>query len=142
MKNQIYPCLWFDGQARAAAEFYCSIFRNSKIVEENHLIVKWEIDGKPFIGLNGGPQFKFNEAISFVVECENQEEIDRYWNHLIADGGNESQCGWCRDKYGVSWQVVPNSLGKLLSATDKGEKVVKVFMQMKKIDIAALQNAS
>lgn len=141
MQNQIYPCLWFDGQAREAAEFYCSIFSNSKIIEDNSLVVKWEINGNTFIGLNGGPHFKFNEAISFVIECENQEEIDHYWYSLIANGGLESQCGWCKDKYGVSWQVVPKALGKLMANRERSENVVKAFMQMKKIDIAMLQNA-
>ena len=98
MTNQIYPCLWFDGQAKAAAEFYCSIFNNSKITEENPMVVRWELNGKQFMGLNGGPQFKFNEAVSFATECETQEEIDHYWNNLISNGGAESQCGRCKDQ--------------------------------------------
>ena len=141
MQNQIYPCLWFDGQAKAAAEFYCSIFSNSKITEENPMVVKWELNGNQFMGLNGGPHFKFNEAISFVIECENQQEIDHYWNNLILNGGAESQCGWCKDQFGVSWQVVPKILGKLMADPEKGDRVVKAFMQMKKFDIATLQNA-
>ena len=115
MTNNIYPCLWFDGQAKAAAEFYCSIFKNSKITEENPMVVRWELDGKQFMGLNGGPQFKFNEAVSFAIECETQEEIDHYWNNLTSNGGAESQCGWCKDRFGVSWQVVPKILSKLMS---------------------------
>ncbi len=140
MKNQIYPCLWFDGEAKAAADFYCSIFSNSKITEENPMVVKWELNGKQFMGLNGGSQFKKNEAISFVIECDIQEEIDHYWNHLIKDGGEEGRCGWCKDKFGVSWQVVPSVLGKLMSDPEKGKRVVQAFMQMKKFDISILQN--
>jgi predicted 3-demethylubiquinone-9 3-methyltransferase (glyoxalase superfamily) len=141
MTNQIYPCLWFDGQAKEAATFYCSIFKHSKITDENPMVVKWELDGKVFMGLNGGPQFKFNEAVSFVIECETQEEIDHFWNNLISDGGAESQCGWCKDKFGVSWQVVPKILGKLMSDPEKGQKVMAAFMQMKKFDIQTLLNA-
>lgn len=141
MTNQIYPCLWFDGQAKAAAEFYCSIFNNSKITEENPMVVRWELNGKQFMGLNGGPQFKFNEAVSFAIECETQEEIDHYWNNLISNGGAESQCGWCKDQYGVSWQVVPKILGELMADPNKGERVVAAFMQMKKFDIQTLLNA-
>jgi predicted 3-demethylubiquinone-9 3-methyltransferase (glyoxalase superfamily) len=141
MTNQVYPCLWFDGQAKAAAAFYCSIFSNSKIIDENPMVVKWEMNGNQFMGLNGGPQFKANEAVSFVVDCENQAEIDYFWNELTADGGEEGQCGWCKDKFGVSWQVVPKILGQLMAHPDKGQRVIAAFMQMKKFDIAALQNA-
>jgi predicted 3-demethylubiquinone-9 3-methyltransferase (glyoxalase superfamily) len=141
MKKQIYPCLWFDGQAKAAAAFYCSIFTNAKITDENPMVVKWEIDGRQFMGLNDGPQFKFNEAVSLVIECDTQEEIDNYWSKLTADGGRESQCGWCKDKFGVSWQVVPSMLGKLMADPEKGERVVAAFMQMKKFDINTLMNA-
>jgi predicted 3-demethylubiquinone-9 3-methyltransferase (glyoxalase superfamily) len=140
MTNQIYPCLWFDGQAKAAAAFYCSIFPNSKITEENPMLVRWELNGNQFMGLNGGPQFKFNEAVSFAIACETQVEIDHYWGNLISNGGAESQCGWCKDQYGVSWQVVPKILGKLMADPEKGERVVAAFMQMKKFDIATLQN--
>jgi predicted 3-demethylubiquinone-9 3-methyltransferase (glyoxalase superfamily) len=141
MTNQIYPCLWFDGQAKAAAEFYCSIFKNSKIISENPMVVRWELNGNQFMGLNGGSNFKFNEAVSFVIECDTQEEIDYYWNNLISNGGTESQCGWCKDKYGISWQVVPSILGKLMSDPEKGQRVVAAFMQMKKFDIQTLMNA-
>jgi predicted 3-demethylubiquinone-9 3-methyltransferase (glyoxalase superfamily) len=140
MKNQLYPCLWFDGQAKVAAEFYCTIFKHSKITEENPMVVKWELNGIQFMGLNGGPQFKFNEAVSFVIECENQEEIDHYWNNLISNGGAESQCGWCKDQFGVSWQVVPKILSQLMSDPEKNEKVIAAFMQMKKFDIQTLIN--
>jgi predicted 3-demethylubiquinone-9 3-methyltransferase (glyoxalase superfamily) len=140
MQNQIYPCLWFDGQAKAAAEFYCSIFSNSKITEENPLVVKWELNGNPFMGLNGGPMYKFSPANSYVIECETQEEIDHYWAKL-GEGGIYNQCGWLDDKFGVSWQVVPKILGKLMADPEKVDRVVKAFMQMKKFDIATLQNA-
>ncbi len=137
----MYPCLWFDGQAKAAAEFYCSIFKNSKITAENPMVVRWELNGNQFMGLNGGPNFKFNEAVSFVLECETQQEIDYYWNELISNGGAESQCGWCKDKYGVSWQVVPSILGKLMSDPERSQRVVAAFMLMKKFDIQTLLNA-
>jgi predicted 3-demethylubiquinone-9 3-methyltransferase (glyoxalase superfamily) len=141
MINQMYPCLWFDGQAKAASEFYCSIFPNSKITAENPMVVRWEVNGNQFMGLNGGLQFKFNEAISFVIECDTQEEIDHYWNNLISNGGVESQCGWCKDQYGVSWQVVPKILGELMAHPEKAERIVAAFMQMKKFDIETLINA-
>ena len=141
MTNQMYPCLWFDGQAKAAAEFYCSIFKNSKITAENPMVVRWELNGIQFMGLNGGPQFKFNEAVSFVIECETQDEIDHYWNHLISNGGAESQCGWCKDQFGVSWQVVPRILSQLMADPENGERVIATFMQMKKFDIEKLVNA-
>lgn len=137
----MYPCLWFDGQAKAAAEFYCSIFPNAKITSENPMVVRWELNGNQFMGLNGGPQFKFNEAISFAIECDTQGEIDHYWNNLISNGGAESQCGWCKDQFGVSWQVVPKILGELMTDPEKGQRVVAAFMQMKKFDIEKLKNA-
>ena len=140
MTNQIYPCLWFDGQAKAAAEFYCSVFKNSKIATENPMAVIFELNGKKFMGLNGGPKFTFNEAVSFVVDCETQEEIDYYWNKLT-EGGEESMCGWLKDKFGVSWQIVPTILGKLMSDPEKGPRVIQAFLKMKKFDIKALENA-
>jgi predicted 3-demethylubiquinone-9 3-methyltransferase (glyoxalase superfamily) len=141
MNTPIYPCLWFDGQAKTAAEFYCSVFKNSAITSEDPMVVRWEINGKQFMGLNGGPQFNCNEAISFVIECENQAEIDYYWGMLTKEGGQESMCGWCKDKFGVSWQVVPSILSKLMSDPEKSQRVVAVFMQMKKFDIEKLLNA-
>jgi len=141
MKNNIYPCLWFDGQAQAAAKFYCSIFKNAKITADNEMVVEFELNGKKFIGLNGGPLFKFNEAVSFVIDCETQEEIDYYWEKLTADGGSEGNCGWLKDKFGVSWQVVPSVLPKLLGNPDKASKVMEVYMKMKKFNIMALENA-
>ena len=140
MSNSIYPCLWFDGQAKAAAEFYCSIFENSKITNDTPMVVIFELNGRKFMGLNGGPTFKFNEATSFVVDCETQEEIDFYWDKLVA-GGSESQCGWLKDKFGVSWQIVPTVLGKLMSDPEKGQRVVQAFMKMKKFEIEKLLNA-
>jgi predicted 3-demethylubiquinone-9 3-methyltransferase (glyoxalase superfamily) len=140
MTNSIYPCLWFDNQAKEAAEFYCSVFKNSKITAENPMVVKFDLNGKSFIGLNGGPMFKFNEAVSLVVECESQEEIDYYWDKLT-EGGTESQCGWLKDKFGFSWQIVPAILGKLMSDPEKGQRVVQAFMKMKKFDIEKLKNA-
>lgn len=137
----MYPCLWFDGQAKAAAEFYCSIFPNSKITGDSGLVVNFELNGQPFMGLNGGPQFKFNEAVSYVINCKDQAEIDHYWYKLIADGGQESMCGWCKDKFGFSWQVIPANLGALMSQPGKGQRVVEAFMKMKKFDVATLENA-
>lgn len=141
MKNETYPCLWFDNQAKSAADFYCSIFPNSKITTDTPMVVNFELNGKKFMGLNGGPLFKFNEAVSFVIPCENQQEIDHYWNKLTADGGQESQCGWLKDKFGLSWQVVPSILGELMSDPEKGQRVVQAFMKMKKFDIETLKNA-
>lgn len=275
MKNNIYPCLWFDGQAKAAAEFYCSVFQNSKIIVDNGMVVMFELNGKKIMGLNGGPMYKinpsvsmfihcasleecnriwnklsegatvlmqldkypwselygwlqdkfgftwqvmksdkdkmmpallftgdqlgkaqtaldfytsifknsavesknyypegspfagnisyaefnlngyplvamdgpnehnftFSEGVSFVVNCESQEEIDYYWNLFTTDGGKESMCGWCKDKYGVSWQVVPSNMGELLSNPANGQRAMQAMFQMKKIDIGALKNA-
>jgi len=141
MTNQIYPCLWFDGQAKAAADFYCSIFPNSKIVNDSGTVVNFELNGQPYMGLNGGDLFNFNEAVSFVISCKDQEEIDYYWNKLIANGGSEGNCGWCKDKYGLSWQVIPAILGELMSNPDKGHQVIQAFLKMKKFDIEILKNA-
>lgn len=140
MNGSIYPCLWFDGKAQEAAKFYCSIFKNSKITIDTPMVVNFELNGKKFMGLNGGPNFKFNEAISFVIDCETQEEIDYYWTKL-SEGGSEQQCGWLKDKYGVSWQVVPTILGKLMSNPEKSGRVMQAFMKMKKFDIEKLMNA-
>jgi predicted 3-demethylubiquinone-9 3-methyltransferase (glyoxalase superfamily) len=141
MKTQLYPCLWFDGNAKTAAEFYCTIFPNSKIINDSGMVVNFELNGQFFMGLNGGNHFKFNEAVSFVIPCKDQAEIDHYWYKLIADGGSESQCGWCKDKFGLSWQVVPAILGELMSDPTKGQRVVQAFMKMQKFDIEALKNA-
>src|SRR6187551_683372 len=141
MTNQIYPCLWFNGQAKEAADFYCSIFKNSKITVNTPMVVNFELNGKKFMGLNGGPHFKFNEAVSFVVDCETQEEIDYYWNKLT-EGGKESMCGWLKDKYGVSWQIIPTMLNKIMSDPAKAGKAAQAFMTMRKLDIEQIVQAS
>lgn len=138
--TNMYPCLWYDGKAKEAATFYCSIFKNSKIVSENPMVVIFEINGTKFMGLNGGPHFKFNEAVSFVVECKDQAEIDYYWEKLT-EGGEESRCGWLKDKYGMSWQIVPAILGKLMNDPERAHRVAAAFMKMTKFDIATLENA-
>jgi len=140
MTNQIYPSLWFENQARAAADFYCSIFKNSKITSENNIVVTFELNGSKFMALNAGPEFKFNEAVSFVVDCETQDEIDYYWSKLTS-GGNEGECGWLKDRFGVSWQIVPTILGKLMSNPEKSSKVMKEILKMKKLEIEKLVTA-
>lgn len=140
MSNSIYPCLWFDGKAKEAAEFYCSVFKNSKILINTPMVVKFELNGSVFMGLNAGPQFKFTEAISYVVECKTQEEIDYYWSRLT-EGGNEIECGWLKDKFGLSWQIVPAILGKLMSDPLKAPRVMQVIQHTKKFNIAELENA-
>ena len=141
MKHEIYPCLWFDGQAQEAAKFYCGVFKDSKITADNQMVVIFELNGKKFMGLNAGPQFKFNEAVSFVVDCDTQEEIDHYWSKLTANGGSEGNCGWLKDRFGVSWQIVPTVLPKLLSDPSKAQRVMQAYMKMKKFDIKGLENA-
>lgn len=158
--HKITPCLWFDGKAEEAANFYVSLFKNSKIGDVSRygdagsdasgqpegavMTVGFEIDGQEFLGLNGGPHFKFNEAVSFIISCDSQEEVDRFWEKLTENGGAESQCGWCKDKYGLSWQVTPTVLQELLKDKDraKAERVMKAMLQMKKIDIATLKKAA
>ena len=140
MPNKMYPCLWFDGQARKAADYYCSIFKNSKILSENPMVVTFELNGNKFMGLNGGPKYKFTPATSFVIECETQEEIDYYWDKL-GEAGRYDQCGWLDDQFGVSWQVVPAVLAKLMSDPDKAPRVINAFMKMSKFDIETLVNA-
>lgn len=156
MIQKIKPFLWFDKEAEDAAKFYCSIFKNSKILEVARfpeggpapagsvMIVNFELEGMQFVGLNAGPTFKFTEAISFVVTTETQEETDYYWNQLTADGGQESACSWLKDKFGLSWQITPRALIELLSDKDakKAARVMKAMMTMKKIDIAALRRAA
>lgn len=141
MKNPVYPCLWFDGNAKAAAEFYCSVFKNSSITQDTPLVVTFDLNGRKFMGLNGGPQFTFSEAVSFVVECDNQADIDYYWNKLTTDGGQESMCGWVKDKFGVSWQIVPSMMGELMADPEKGQRVMQAMMKMRKLDIEKLKNA-
>lgn len=141
MANPIFPCLWFDNQAKEAAEFYCSIFPNSKIIFESPIVVNCELNGQRLMGLNGGPMFKQTEAVSLVIECKDQGEIDHYWYKLIADGGKESQCGWCKDKFGVSWQIVPDNMGALMSDPERAQRVSAAFMKMTKLDIEQLMKA-
>ncbi len=140
MAKQMYPCLWFDGQAKAAADFYCSIFKNSRIISENAIVVKYELNGYGFMALNGGPNYKFTPATSFVVECETQEEIDFFWEKL-GKGGRYDQCGWLDDKFGVSWQIIPAVLHNLMEAPVKAPRVIDAFMKMSKFNIEALLNA-
>src|SRR5690554_1317166 len=153
--NPITPCLWLDGQAEEAAAFYVSVFPNSEVRSVSHygegapfpagtaLVVDFVINGAPFQVINGGPQFVFSEAISFVVDAATQDEIDRYWDVLTADGGEPSMCGWLKDKYGLSWQIVPPILGQLMSDPDrdKADRVMQAMLQMQKLDIASLQAA-
>jgi predicted 3-demethylubiquinone-9 3-methyltransferase (glyoxalase superfamily) len=140
MTNQMYPCLWFDGQAKAAADYYCSIVKNSKILAENPVVVQFELNGNKFMGLNGGPRYKFTPATSFVIECDTQEEIDHYWEQLGKDGRHD-QCGWLDDKFGVSWQIVPAVLHKLMTNPEKAQRVMGALMKMSKLDIKTLTEA-
>jgi predicted 3-demethylubiquinone-9 3-methyltransferase (glyoxalase superfamily) len=153
--QKIVPCLWFDNQAEEAAEFYVSVFENSEILNVSRysegapmpagtaMVVNFVLDGVEFQALNGGPAFHFTEAISLYTSAETQEEIDRLWNTLTADGGSPSQCGWLKDKYGLSWQVVPPILGELLNDPDqeKAGRVMRAMLAMEKIDIADLKVA-
>src|SRR5215831_9578294 len=154
----LMTCLWFDTQAEEAAKFYVSVFKNAKLGKvsrygkagyETHrmkdgtvMVAEFELNGHPFMALNGGPIFKFNEAISLVVRCKTQEEIDHYWNTL--GEGREGQCGWIKDKYGLSWQIVPENMSEVMSDRDKtkSQRVMAAVMQMKKLDIATLKRAS
>ncbi len=154
IKQRITPFLWFDGQAEEAANFYVSIFPNSKVGSTSRygeagpgpkgsvMTIAFDLDGLSFTALNGGPMFKFTEAISLVVHCETQAEVDHYWDKLSA-GGQQVQCGWLKDKYGLSWQIVPNALMELVQDKDpaKSQRVMAAMMQMKKIDIAGLKDA-
>jgi predicted 3-demethylubiquinone-9 3-methyltransferase (glyoxalase superfamily) len=151
----ISPCLWFDTEAEDAARFYTSVFPRSRILEVQHygsagpreegmvMTVAFELDGQRFIALNGGPEFSFSEAISFEIECADQEEVDRYWTTL-SEGGEEGPCGWLKDRYGVSWQVVPRRLNELVADPDreKAQRVVAAMLTMGKIDVAELERAA
>ncbi|MDB6026397.1 MAG: 3-demethylubiquinone-9 3-methyltransferase [Verrucomicrobiales bacterium] len=157
--QKITSCLWFDGQAEEAAKFYTSVFKNSKMGRTTHyddagaaasgqpkgtvMTVEFELNGQEFLGLNGGPIFKFTEAVSFVVNCENQEEVDYYWEKL-SQGGKEVQCGWLQDKYGLSWQIVPTALQEMFNDPDpaKSQRVMKAMLKMVKLDIAGLKKAA
>ncbi len=152
---RITPFLWFDGQAEEAAALYTSIFPNSRIVEVSRcgdagpgpkgsvLVIAFELDGKRFNALNGGPQFRFTEAVSFMIDCATQEEVDHYWDRL-SDGGAPQQCGWLKDRFGVSWQVIPTVLPELLGDPDpaRAARAMQAMLQMVKLDIAALQAAA
>ena len=154
MTQRITPCLWFDTQAEEAARFYASIFKNSRITAITHyaedmpmpkgtvLTVRFELDGQEFLAMNGGPMFPFTEAISLMVECKDQKEIDVYWSRLL-EGGSQAQCGWLKDKFGLSWQVVPEGLEKLIGDKDpaKANRVLQAIMGMIKLDVAKLQAA-
>ncbi len=157
--QKISPCLWFDRQAEEAAKFYISLFPNSKITSVlmtdaaasepsgmpvgSVLFVEFELDGEKFAALNGGPIFKFNESVSFMIECETQKEIDHYWYGLTANGGEESQCGWLKDKYGLSWQVLPKQLMEMQRDEDaaKAGRVMRAMLEMRKLDLAKLEAA-
>ena len=152
--QRISPCLWFDNQAEEAVNFYLSIFKNAKIKSVTRfgdagpgpkgsvMVIAFELDGVELIALNGGPIFKFNEAVSLSIGCQSQAEVDHYWNKLTA-GGTESQCGWLKDKYGVSWQVVPLPLTELMASSDapRVKRMTEAMFKMKKLDIAALEKA-
>ena len=152
--QQLTPCLWFDTQAEEAANFYVSVFPNSKITDVSHygeagpreaglvLAVAFELNGRPFVALNGGPEFTFDEAISFQVPCDDQAEVDRYWEALSA-GGEQGPCGWLKDRWGVSWQVFPTRMIDLLADPDPGraQRAMKAMMEQKKIDIAVIEEA-
>ncbi|MGH2576112.1 MAG: VOC family protein [Ignavibacteria bacterium] len=157
--QKITTCLWFDNQSEEAVNFYTSVFKNSKIgttarydeaaskaagmPSGSVMTMTFELEGREFMTINGGPHFKFNESISLVINCENQEEVDYYWDKLTSGGGQESMCGWLKDKFGLSWQVVPTELGKLMSSkeTGKAQRVMAALLQMKKLDINTLRNA-
>lgn len=153
--QKITTFLWYDNQAEEAAEFYTSVFDNSRVVEKSHygeagpgepgsvMTVTFALDGQQFIALNGGPEFRFNEAISLSVDCGSQEEVDRLWETLTADGGEPGPCGWLKDKYGVSWQINPRRLNELLGDPDpeKSQRVMAAMLKMGKIDIKALEDA-
>ena len=153
---ELTTCLWFDGRAREAANFYTSIFPDSALADNwvaptetpgneqgSEVLVNFTIFGRPFIGLNGGPQFPHSEAISFQIPCANQTEIDKYWEILTADGGEEGRCGWLKDKFGISWQVISSEMGSYLSGPDEEgrQRATQAMMQMKKIDLPAMKKA-
>jgi predicted 3-demethylubiquinone-9 3-methyltransferase (glyoxalase superfamily) len=155
MEQKITPNLWFDTEAEEAAEFYVSVFKDSRIVSETHyteagpreagmvMTVDFELNGLRFTGINGGPDFKFDEAVSFLISCEDQDEVDYYWEKL-SDGGSEGPCGWLKDRYGLSWQVVPTGMEELFADPDpqRAERAMKAMLKMSKLDIAALREAA
>ena len=155
MQQRITTNLWFDNEAEEAANYYCSIFENSRIVSVAHyneagprpagtvMVVEWELDGQRFVGINGGPEFTFSEAVSLQVNCKDQAEVDYYWEKLT-DGGEEGPCGWCKDRYGLSWQVTPKGMDELFQDDDpaRAERAMKAMFEMKKLDVAELQRAA
>jgi len=155
MQQKIIPNLWFDTEAEEAAGFYTSVFENSRIVNVAHypeggpgaagtvMTVEWELDGQRFVGINGGPQFTFSEAVSFQITCETQDEVDYYWDQLSA-GGEEGQCGWLKDRYGLSWQVVPAGMEEVFADPDpqRAQRAMQAMLGMRKLDVAALRSAA
>ncbi len=146
--QKIVPALWFDHQAKEAAEFYIAVFsgsgRSSKIISASPLVAVWELEGQRFMGINGGPAHAgFTETVSFLVNCETQDEVDYFWEKLTADGGRPSRCGWLKDKFGLSWQIVPTALGRLMSDPDKEKtkRVMDALLKMGKLEIAGLNAA-
>ena len=153
--NGFTTCLWFDGQAEEAAQYYTSIFPGSSIGKTNRyteagpgepgsvIVVEFELNGQKFVGLNGGPEFTFNEAISFQIFCDDQAEVDRYWEELTSGGGEESQCGWVKDRFGVSWQVIPKGLTDLIGDPnpEKAKRATEAMLSMRKLDLAAIERA-
>jgi predicted 3-demethylubiquinone-9 3-methyltransferase (glyoxalase superfamily) len=155
MQQKIVPSLWFDTEAEEAAEFYTSVFENSRIVNVSHytegaprpagtvMTVEFELDGQRFVGINGGPQFTFDEAVSFQIGCADQDEVDHYWERL-SEGGEEGQCGWLKDRFGLSWQVIPAGLGELLGDPDpeRAQRAMQAMLKMRKLDLAAMRAAA
>jgi predicted 3-demethylubiquinone-9 3-methyltransferase (glyoxalase superfamily) len=141
--QKITPFLWFDNQAKDAATYYCSLFKDAKIISSSELIVEFELEGMRFTGLNGGPRHTFTEAISFLILCEDQEEVDFFWDHFVNDGGREDRCGWCKDKFGLSWQVIPRRFMEMMKSgePEKIKKVFEVMMQMRKMIVADFEKA-
>jgi len=143
----ITPFLWFDTQAEEAMTFYASVFKRSKVIATNRaqgrvISVKFELENQEFIALNAGPDYKFNEAVSFFVGCETQQEIDELWSKLVANGGSPGRCGWLKDKFGLSWQIIPNALGRMLGDPATGKQVMDAMLQMDKLDLKRLEQAS
>lgn len=141
MKTPIFPCLWLKDNAKEVAEFYCSIFPNSNILEENPVVVTFNLNGNRFMTLNDNNQFRFNDSVSFVITCETQAEIDYYWEKLT-DGGVESMCGWLKDRFGVSWQVVPWNIAELMSDPVRSDNIMKAVLSMRKLDMEVINHAA
>ena len=154
VNSKLYTCLWFDHKAEEAANFYVSLFEDAKVTDVHHLdgtpsgdnvaLVFFRLAGQEYTAINGGPQFPFTEAVSFSVNCEDQDEVDRLWSQLTADGGGEGQCGWLKDRFGLSWQVIPDRMGELLSDPDpeRSQRAMQAMLKMQKIDVQALEDAA